>query len=209
VERPAPVLSPTITHRPAVRKTPAPSKAAASGRGPGIQAELDFLPPAPITPRTLKTKVEASIFCDAPVATVTHRMFAGTLDFGLVLTQYAICVSAYYFTGGGLPVNRLGYGMFAAGFLLLALFYGLIWALGNVETPGMRFARLKLTNFDGFPPEPGQRLWRYFGTCLSFATCGFGLIWAVADEESLTWQDHMSKTFPTFQKEETGFCQGR
>jgi uncharacterized RDD family membrane protein YckC len=198
---------------PAQPKPAAPRKVAAHPKPltarMTAQAELDFLPSAPVAPRTLKTKVEASIFCDAPVATLTHRFFAGAVDFSLILVQYTLCVSAYSTAGGELPGNRLGYGMFAVAFALIALFYGLVWSLGNVETPGMRCARLKLTNFDGFPPEPAQRTWRYFGTCLSFATCGFGLLWALADEENLAWQDHISKTFPTLHKVETSFCQGR
>ena len=28
-------------------------------------------------------------------------------------------------------------------------------------------------------------------------SAGLGLLWSLADEESLTWHDHMSKTFPT------------
>ena len=198
-----PVAAPA---KPPVQRKPKPPGAA---RKTGVQAELDFLPPAPVAPRTLKTKVEASIFCDAQVATLAHRFFAGAVDCGLILLLYAVCLTAYFCMGGELPENRLGYEIFAAAFAVMAMFYGLVWALGNMETPGMRAARLRLTNFDGFPPEPGQRMWRYFGACLSFATCGFGLLWALADEENLAWQDHISKTFPTFHKIETSFCRGR
>src|SRR5437867_3307844 len=49
------------------------------------QAFLDFLPPAPHAPRTLKTSVEAVIYCDAPVATPTHRAVGFALDFSLVV----------------------------------------------------------------------------------------------------------------------------
>ena len=38
---------------------------------------------------------------------------------------------------------------------------------------------------------------------------GIGLLWALADEESLTWQDHMSNTFPTFRTQETNFVRKR
>jgi uncharacterized RDD family membrane protein YckC len=100
--------------------------------------------------------------------------------------------------GGGPPTNRLGWIGFGGAFVLVVGFYGLIWTLGNSETPGMRWTGLRLTNFDGLPPERSQRLRRYLATCLSFATCGFGLLWSLVDEESLTWQDHISKTFPTF-----------
>jgi uncharacterized RDD family membrane protein YckC len=167
---------------------------------------LDLLPAAPITPRTLKTKVESSIYCDAAVATLTHRSLAGAVDLSLILIQYVICVGSYLFMGGALPTNRLGYLTFGAAFVLMAMFYGLVWALGNTESPGMRWTSLRLTNFDGQDPEPGQRVARYFGMCLSVATGGFGLLWALVDEENLAWQDHISKTFPTFQRPETNFC---
>jgi hypothetical protein len=32
---------------------------------------------------------------------------------------------------------------------------------------------------------------------LSLAAGGLGLLWALVDEETLTWHDHISKTFPT------------
>src|SRR6202041_3046551 len=30
-----------------------------------------------------------------------------------------------------------------------------------------------------------------------FLSGGLGLVWALVDEENLTWHDHISKTFPT------------
>jgi uncharacterized RDD family membrane protein YckC len=188
-------VAPEPPRQPAV---PRPQVRRPAARKSEAQPELDFLPPS-VAPRTLKTKVQASIFCDAPVATLTHRAFAGAIDFSLTLIGYGLCLAAYSFMGGEFPVNRFGYFAFGAAFAFLALFYGLVWALANIETPGMRWTSLRLTNFDGFTPEPRQRLWRYLATTLSFATCGFGLLWALLDEESLTWQDHISKTFPTFQ----------
>src|SRR5262249_19891342 len=152
-----------------------------------LQGEFDLLPPAPISPRTLKTKVEASIYCDAQVATVTHRALAGAVDLSLVVLGYVLCLGSYCLMGGALPSNRLGVVVFGTAFLLIALFYGLLWALANTVTPGMMWTRLKLTNFDGQEPELRQRLLRYFGTCLSVATCGCGLMWALVDEESLSW----------------------
>jgi uncharacterized RDD family membrane protein YckC len=188
---------------------PASPRPPAVARQNSLQAEFDLLPQAPITPRTLKTTVEASIYCDAQVATLPHRALAGAVDLSLILIGDGLCVVAYLVTGGALPTNKLGYLMFGAGFLLIAMFYGLLWALGNSETPGMHCTSLKLTNFDGQEPELMQRLLRYFGTCLSVATCGCGLAWALVDEENLTWQDHMSKTFPTFHRPETNFCKAR
>jgi len=180
------------------------SRRAMAARKNDTQAELDFfLPSAPVTAPRLKTNVAASIYCDAPVATLMHRCLAGGVDFCLMVLMYATMVSSYCAMGGELPANRLGYAMFALAFVLIAMFYGLMWALGNGRTPGMRFTSLRLSNFDGFQTEPGQRMLRYFSTCLSIACCGFGLLWALVDEEGLTWQDHISKTFPTFHRTET------
>jgi uncharacterized RDD family membrane protein YckC len=120
-----------------------------------------------------------------------------------------VCVASYRFMGGAMPSTKIGYASFAAAFVVIALFYGLVWALGNTETPGMYWASLRLTNFDGQDPELGQRLLRYFGTCLSVATGGCGLLWALVDEENLAWQDHMSRTFPTFHRPESNLCKSR
>ena len=193
--------------RPATSKTASPKPVAS--RKNELQGEFELLPSAPITPKMLGTTVDASIFCDAEVATVTHRALAGMVDFSLMLLGYVLCVASYYLMGGALPTTRFGYIAFATAFVLIALFYGFLWALGNGNTPGMYCTRLTLVNFDGQEPELGQRFLRYFATCLSVATCGCGLLWALVDEENLTWQDHMSRTFPTFTHPDTNLCKTR
>jgi hypothetical protein len=52
-------------------------------------------------------------------------------------------------------------------------------------------------NFDGMPPTRNQRIVRVAAGCLSLLAGGLGLLWAAADEETLSWHDHMSKTFLT------------
>ena len=187
---PRPSTSPEHPPQPKPRRQPAARKSDA-------QSELDFLP-ASSAPKMLKTTVEAVIFCDAPVATLTHRALAGSIDFSLMLVGFGMCLATYAIAGGGFPDSHLGYLMFGGAFTAIALFYGLLWTLVHSETPGMRWTGLHLTNFDGFTPDPGQRALRYLATCLSIAAFGLGLMWALVDEENLTWQDHISKTFPTF-----------
>ena len=53
---------------------------------------------------------------------------------------------------------------------------------------------LRVVNFDGYPADARQRLVRFVCACLS-TLAGLGLLWALFDEEKLTWYDHMSKTF--------------
>jgi uncharacterized RDD family membrane protein YckC len=205
------VRTPAAPNVPATRKPgdTTQQRRAMAAKKNDSQAELEFLPPAPITPRKLKTTVAASIYCDAPVATLTHRSLAGMVDFCLMAVLYAIMAVSYFLMGGELPSSRLGCALFGVAFVVMAMFYGLVWALGNSETPGMRFTSLRLTNFDGFATEHRQRLLRYVATCLSIGCCGFGLLWALVDEEGLTWQDHISKTFPTFHRPETSFRRAR
>lgn len=80
---------------------------------------------------------------------------------------------------------------------VLWIFYHAFFCAFGSDTPGMRSVRLRLLNFDGHEPSREQRWQRLGGSCLSLAAAGLGLVWTLVDEESLGWQDHISKTFPT------------
>jgi uncharacterized RDD family membrane protein YckC len=154
------------------------------------------LPAIPDQPRTLGTTVEAVIICEAPVATPIHRAIAAALDGSMVLLGYGLFLLAYALVGGQFVMGKQNLIVFAATLVLVAFTYGLLWAIAGTETAGMRWVGLRLITFEGFPPEPRQRILRFAGSCLSLGTI-VGLLWSVADEESLGWQDHISRTFPT------------
>ena len=162
------------------------------------QAFLDFLPPAPHAPRTLKTSVEAVIYCDAPVATPAHRAVAFALDFSMIVMAFGLFLATFHFCGGEFEKLNVATGLaFGGAFLCIALFYGLLWVLTGSETAGERWTGLRLINFDGSPIDRHERAIRFAAACLSLFSAGLGVLWSLADEESLTWHDHMSKTFPT------------
>jgi uncharacterized RDD family membrane protein YckC len=160
------------------------------------QGTLDFLPSQPAQPRTLSTTVEAVIYCEAPVATTLHRGIAAALDWSMVLIGYGLFLGVFQAAGGEFVLTRTNLLIFGGMLPLLGFAYGLMWAIVGGETAGMRWMRLRLTTFDGFRPEPRQRLLRFLGSCLSACTV-LGMLWPLADEESLAWQDHISHTFPT------------
>ncbi len=185
----------------AVRGKPVQTKTAGKPRAsrapaPENQGVLDFLPPAELKPPTLDTTVEAKICCDFQVAPRVHRAIAAGLDWSMVLIGYGLFLALYRLLGGDFVLTRSTIAGFAGGLALLAFGYGVIWTIAQTETAGMRWTGLRLLTFDGFPPEPKLRRYRFLGACLSVAT-GVGLLWTFGDEEGLTWADHISGTFPT------------
>ncbi len=201
-EAPAPPKPRTVT-RTSTRVTRRPSTL------DDAQPSLDFLQPAPPAPRKLSTTVEAVIDCDAPVAAPMHRACAAAIDGSLILIACGMFLSVFYFLGGAIPASKPAVLMMAAAGVLIGMFYGFVWVCAGGQTPGMRALRLTLINFDGYPPDSTSRWLRYLGACLGYCAGGLGLLWALLDEESLAWHDHISKTFPTFHGPETSFVRRR
>jgi len=182
-------------------------------RRPGVpndaQPSLEFLPPAPPAPRKLSTTVEAVIDCDAPVAAPMHRACAAAIDGSMILIAWGLFLLVFQLLGGSLNASKPAILVMGAAAVLIAMFYGFVWVCAGSQTPGMRALRLTLINFDGYPPDGASRWLRYLGACLGYCAGGLGLLWALLDEESLAWHDHISKTFPTFYGPETSFVSRR
>lgn len=161
--------------------------------GADPQSALEF----PETALALQSpNVGDMIYCDAPVALPGHRLLAAAVDTSMVLIGLGIFL-LIFFLGGDLIISRQTAPFLIAVGAVIALFYRSIWYFGNRDTPGMRFAGLQLVDFDGKRPDRDQRAMRQIAGILSLMAAGLGLVWALVDEESLTWHDHISKTFPT------------
>lgn len=164
-------------------------------RGGGSQQSLDFRGAAGNS--RLGIEVEAVIYCDAPVALPVHRLMAAAVDGGMILIAMALFTTIFYWSGGHIVFGKQTAPLLAGLVAAVALFYRLLWCLADGDTPGMRFAGLRLVNFDGRRPDRDQRGVRQAAYLLSLLSAGLGLVWALVDEENLTWHDHISKTFPT------------
>jgi len=184
--RPRTAAAPPVQRR-AVRRGP---------RVPEGQGSLDFLPPATGRPRTLGTAVESMIYCEERVASIPHRFLAAALDWSMVLIGYGLFLGIFYLLIGEVPLSRNNLLLLVAVLPVLGMAYGLLSAVAGMETPGMKWAHLRLTTFEGDRPELRERMLRFAGSCLSFCTV-VGLLWSFADEDGLAWQDHISRTFPT------------
>jgi uncharacterized RDD family membrane protein YckC len=173
-----------------------PSAPRTPRRDPDSQQSLDFNGDAN-SGSALGTEVHAVIYCDAPVALPAHRLIAAAFDASMVLIAVGLFLGVFFLSGGMLMLSKQDAPFLISVAVLLGMFYRFLWVLGNGETPGMRFAGLRTVNFDGRTPDRDQRAFRQVSSVLSFLSAGLGLVWALVDEENLTWHDHISKTFPT------------
>jgi uncharacterized RDD family membrane protein YckC len=194
---PIPTLTPL---RVPGREAPLSQHGAARNAGPrsrrasDLQQALEFHE-APSQPAHF-TQTEGRI-CEAPVALPAHRMIAAAVDISVVLLGLGVFVGIFFLAGGDMVLNRQTTPFLAGVAVVIGIFYRFLWTLANGDTPGMRFAGLRLVDFDGQRPEREQRAVRQVAGILSLLSAGLGLVWALVDEDSLTWHDHISKTFPT------------
>lgn len=161
----------------------------------GVQQSLEFM--EGVSPWSSRTPVETAIFCDAPVASPVHRLIAASLDASMIIMAMGLFLLTFYLAGGEMSFDRQTIPLLVGIAAVFGLFYHFLFCIGNGDTPGMRWTQLRLLNFDGQKPHREQRTHRLLFSCLSLISAGLGIIWAVVDEERLTWHDHMSKTFPS------------
>ena len=160
---------------------------------PPLQQQFDFVD----GPRTLPTSVPAAVYCHAPVAQAPQRAAAAAIDMLIPLAGFAVFFAVATYTGGTIALDRRSIPVMSVATVLIILFYRLVCCLGNMDTPGVYWAGLRLLDFDGRIPTRRARLSRLAGGVVSVVSAGIGLLWSLADEERLTWHDHMSRTFPT------------
>ena len=122
---------------------------------------------------------------------------AAALDGSVILIATAIFGIIFYLAGGQVALTTRIWPILVAVVAAFVIFYELLWCLAGGDTAGMRWARLTLVDFDGQKPRRKQRFYRLASGILSLLAAGIGLLWALVDEETLTWHDHISKTFPT------------
>lgn len=128
-------------------------------------------------------------------APLTMRFVASLMDVALAAVALGV------FAGVASWIDRTslaaddGPWLMTAAFGGILAFYWIFFLRFLGRTAGMTWMGLRVLNFDCRPPDETQRRNRAFGTILSAAAVGLGFLWALADEQNLTWHDRMSKTF--------------
>jgi uncharacterized RDD family membrane protein YckC len=184
-------IAPDVVQQPARKPQPAAPRQRHRKIIPGQQA-LEFTHAA----RSPKP-MDGVIYCDAPVAVPAHRAMAAAVDASIVLMALAVFGIIFHLAGGVFVLDTKTAPIFLAAAAGVVIFYRVLWCLANGDSAGQRWTHLRLVNFDGQRPTRTQRFYRLASALLSLLAAGIGLLWSLVDEETLTWHDHISKTFPT------------
>jgi len=137
-----------------------------------------------------------------PVASIDERRIAGLIDAGCLLFAYGGFLALFGSLGGQFTLSKLSAAVCIATFVIVYLQYFALFTVFGGTTPGMMLRGLQVASFSGEPPTPRQMLWRSAGYMLSAGTFFMGFLWAMWDEDALTWHDRLSHTYlcpaPTF-----------
>jgi uncharacterized RDD family membrane protein YckC len=129
-----------------------------------------------------------------PLASIDDRRLAALIDFCCLLFAYGGFLMLFGSLGGQFTLNKLNAAVYATAFAIVYLQYFALFTIFGGTTPGMMMRSLQVVSFSGEPPTPRQMLLRSAGYMLSAGTFFLGFLWAMWDEDELTWHDRLSRT---------------
>jgi uncharacterized RDD family membrane protein YckC len=129
-----------------------------------------------------------------PMASLDDRRLAAVIDFCCLLFAYGGFLMLFGSLGGQFTLSKLDAAVCAATFAIVYLQYFALFTIFGGATPGMMMRGLQVVSFSGEPPTPRQMLLRSAGYMLSAGTFFLGFLWAMWDEDELTWHDRLSRT---------------
>jgi len=128
------------------------------------------------------------------VAPLAERRRAGLLDVALILFAYGAFLMLFHAFGGRFTFSKVDALVTAATLGLFYTQYITLFTYFGAATPGMTLRGLRVVSLDGLDPSPQQLLWRSFGYLVSAGTMMLGFLWALWDEDQLSWHDRISQT---------------
>jgi uncharacterized RDD family membrane protein YckC len=130
-----------------------------------------------------------------PVATLDDRRSAALIDVACLSFAYGAFLTLFGSLGGHFAFSKLNAAVYFFTFAFVYLQYFGLFTIFGGTTPGMMIRGLQVATFSG--EEPGLRhlLMRALGYLLSAGTLFLGFLWALWDEDALTWHDRLSKTY--------------
>ena len=135
------------------------------------------------------------------------RLLAAFIDVMLVLAAFSVFAAIFFKITSIVPPLRLTleFSIIFVGVLWAAYQYGLLVYSGT--TPGLKAAKLRLSEFDGSPVPRKLRRWRVIASILSGASLALGYAWYFLDEDHLCWHDRITHTYLAPRNRETSTIQ--
>jgi uncharacterized RDD family membrane protein YckC len=128
-----------------------------------------------------------------------RRILAGLLDFALILCAFAFLA---FMVARFAPTALGSHGPFTLGslvFFAVAFLYQGFFTLLLRETPGARFAELRISTLNASRPTLLQMGLRILLLPISVLPAGLGILWSLVDAQHLCWHDRLSGTCLRYQ----------
>jgi uncharacterized RDD family membrane protein YckC len=162
---------------------------------PRMEINVSLPPDSESHPQTLAVEDERKSQPGLhPVASIEDRRIAALIDLFCLLFAYGGFLMLFGSLGGQFTLSKLSAAVYAATFAIVYLQYFALFTIFGGTTPGMMMRGLQVVSFSGEPPTPRQMFLRSAGYILSAGTFFLGFLWAMWDEDELTWHDRLSRT---------------
>jgi uncharacterized RDD family membrane protein YckC len=123
------------------------------------------------------------------------RMMATMVDLALVLVMVCSIAGLAALELSSLPSTKTSEITGLLALILVGVLYEGLFLLYAKCTPGMRYAQISLCTFDDERPTREQMRGRLIAMTLSLLPMGLGLVWAIFDEDNMSWHDRHSQTY--------------
>lgn len=158
--------------------------------------DVSLAPDCETVSATKPARAETSTPSDLhPVASIDDRRLAALIDLGCLLFAYGGFLALFGSLGGQFTLSKLSAAVYTTTFAIVYLQYFSLFTIFGGTTPGMMMRGLQVVSHSGEPPTPKQMLVRSAGYMLSAGTFFMGYLWAMWDEDELTWHDRLSHTY--------------
>ncbi len=129
------------------------------------------------------------------LAPMNRRMMAAVVNATLVVAVFLAAAYEIASKVKSLPPLREIEVVGAVALAMITVFYHLLFNAFTQGTPGMKYAGVSLCTFDGQRPTRAQRFGRLAAMLVSVLPMGLGVMWAVFDDDHLSWHDRLSQTY--------------
>ena len=161
------------------------------------QPRREYLEPAPAESVAQPARMDQALdgVSHLEQAPMSLRLMAAIVNGSLVTAVFLAVAGIGAANAKALPSLRVSEVYASLGLATLGALYLLLFHYFSKGTPGMRYAGISLCTLDGQTPTRTQRCKRLGALLLSVLPVGLGIVWAIFDEDHLSWHDRLSQTY--------------